>query len=303
MVGVRMERGNLAVDAKGKSQVVTTMRINTNATVRGGTARSSYEDPVIGLERRSRVTQPIVKANSKKEEELRKLVKPYPITKRMVWEAYKQVKANKGAAGVDSVTIGKFEECLEGNLYKIWNRMASGSYFPPPVMRIGIPKRQGGTRFLGIPTVADRVAQQVVKSYVEPIIDPIFHQDSYGYRPGKSAIDAVATVRKRNWKFDWVIEFDIKGAFDNIDHELLMKSLRHHLSESWVITYIDRWLKADVDVDGKTVKATGRGVPQGGVISPILMNLFMHYAFDLWILRAANKYPFVRYADGTPVQA
>jgi hypothetical protein len=161
--------------------------------------------------------------------------KPYSITKRVVWEAYQLVRANRGAAGVDDETIAMFEQNLSGNLYKLWNRMSSGSYFPPPVKQVETPKAKGGTRKLGIPTVADRVAQSVAKLMIEPTLDPIFHEDSYGYRPGKSAKQAIAVTRTRCWKYDWVVEFDIKAAFDQIDHALLMKAVRRHIKESWVV--------------------------------------------------------------------
>ena len=170
--------------------------------------------------------------------------KPYAISKQVVWEAYQKVKANHGAAGVDGESIEAFETDLKGNLYKIWNRMSSGSYFPPPVRLVEIPKASGGSRPLGIPTVGDRVAQMVVKMHLEPLVEPHFHPDSYGYRPGRSALDAVATARERCWRSDWVIDLDIKGFFDNLDHELVMKTVRHHVEAPWVLLYIERWLRA-----------------------------------------------------------
>ena len=169
--------------------------------------------------------------------------KSFEIPKRAVWEAYKKVKANKGAAGIDEVSIAEFEKDLANNLYKLWNRMASGSYFPPPVKAVAIPKKSGGTRILGVPTVADRTAQMVVKTHVEPKVEPVFLEDSYGYRPGKSAIDAVGITRKRCWRYDWVLEFDIRGLFDNIDHDLLMRAIRKRTDCQWEILYIERWLK------------------------------------------------------------
>jgi RNA-directed DNA polymerase len=223
--------------------------------------------------------------------------KPYGISKYVVLEAFQRVKANKGRAGVDDESLEEFESKLKDNLYKIWNRMSSGSYFPPAVKAVEIPKKQGGVRVLGVPTVADRVAQMVVKLYFEPTVEPYFHQDSYGYRPGKSAIDAVAATRKRCWRYDWVLEFDIKGLFDNIDHELLMKAVRKHTDIPWVILYIERWLKAPFQrVDGTEEQRT-KGTPQGGVISPVLANLFLHYAFDTWMDREQPGKPFARYAD------
>jgi group II intron reverse transcriptase/maturase len=227
--------------------------------------------------------------------------KPYVIAKRAVWEAYQQVKANRGAAGIDGETLAMFEQNLSRNLYKLWNRMSSGSYFPPPVKQVEIPKAKGGTRKLGIPTVSDRIAQTVVKRIIEPTLDPIFHQDSYGYRPGKSAKQAVAVTRKRCWQYAWVVEFDIKSAFDQIDHGLLMKAVRSHIKENWILLYIERWLTAPFEItDGERVTRQ-RGTPQGGVVSPILMNLFMHYAFDVWMQRTNPTCPFARYADDAVV--
>lgn len=223
--------------------------------------------------------------------------KPFQISKREVWEAYKRVKANKGAAGVDEETIAEFDEDLENNLYKLWNRMSSGSYFPPPVRRVEIPKDSGGTRPLGIPTVSDRIAQTVVKRYLEPKLEVHFHEDSYGYRPGKSAIDAVGVARQRCWRYDWVLDLDIKGFFDNIDHDLLMRAVRKHTDCKWVLLYIERWLKAPVQVGDGTLIPRDKGTPQGGVISPLLANLFLHYAFDVWMERNCPSIPFERFAD------
>jgi len=223
--------------------------------------------------------------------------KPFCITKRQVWEAYKRVKARKGAAGVDGQTIEAFEEDLEGNLYKLWNRLASGSYFPSPVLRVEIPKGDGRMRPLGIPTVADRVAQMVAKQFLEPELEKHFHPDSYGYRPGKSALDAVGMARKRCWKNDWVLDLDIKGFFDNIDHELMMRAVRTHTEENWVLLYIERWLKAPIEHQDGTRVLPQKGTPQGGVASPLLANLFLHYAFDKWMDREHPEIPFERYAD------
>lgn len=223
--------------------------------------------------------------------------KPYEISKHTVWEAYKLVKANQGAAGVDEQSIQKFEENLKDNLYKIWNRMSSGSYFPPPVKAVEIPKKNGGVRILGIPTVADRIAQMTVKLYFEPLVEPIFHPDSYGYRPGKSAIDAVRVTRTRCWRYDWVLEFDIKGLFDNIDHELQMKAVKKHTDCLWIILYIERWLTAPFQMKDGSKKERTSGAPQGGVISPVLANLFMHYTFDTWMTKKHPQNPWARYAD------
>ena len=195
--------------------------------------------------------------------------KPFNIDKRLVYEAYKAVKSNRGAAGVDEQTIEQFEADLSGNLYKIWNRMSSGTYFPPPVRAVAIPKKSGGERILGVPTVADRVAQTVVKLVIEPILDPIFLADSYGYRPKKSALDAVGATRERCWKYDWVLEFDIKGLFDNIDHELLLRAVRKHITCKWALLYIERWLKAPMMQEDGTMIERSRGTPQGGVVTPL----------------------------------
>jgi RNA-directed DNA polymerase len=223
--------------------------------------------------------------------------RPFSIGKREVWEAYKSVRDNQGAAGVDGQSIDEFGRDLGNNLYKIWNRMSSGSYFPPPVRRVEIPKRDGGLRPLGIPTVADRIAQMVVKRYLEPKVEPYFHPDSYGYRPGKSAIQAVGQARKRCWRNDWVIDLDIKGFFDNIDHELLMLAVKKHTSCRWVLLYIERWLKAPVQLQDGTLVEREKGTPQGGVISPLLANLFLHYAFDKWMEKQLPSISFERYAD------
>jgi RNA-directed DNA polymerase len=223
--------------------------------------------------------------------------KPFCISKWEVWEAYKRVKANKGAAGVDEQSIEDFEKRLKKNLYKIWNRMSSGSYLPPPVRTVKIPKANGGERKLGIPTVSDRIAQQVVKSRLEPEVDRLFHADSYGYRPGKSALDAVGRARERCWRYDWVVDLDIKGFFDNLDQNLLMRAVKKHAKDQWLVLYIERWLKAPVqEEDGKLIPRE-KGTPQGGVISPLLANLFLHYAFDRWITVKYPHVPFERYAD------
>ena len=223
--------------------------------------------------------------------------KPFCITKWEVWEAYQGVKANQGAAGVDEESIEDFERNLKGNLYKIWNRMSSGSYFPPPVRTVRIPKAKGGERKLGIPTVSDRIAQQVVKSRLEPMVEPLFHADSYGYRPGKSALDAVKKARERCWREDWIIDLDIKGFFDNIRQDLLMRAVKHEAKEQWVVLYIERWLKAPMQEEDGQLIAREKGTPQGGVISPLLANLFLHYAFDRWLGKRYPQLKFERYAD------
>ena len=223
--------------------------------------------------------------------------KQYNISKKVVLEAYKKVKFNRGSAGVDGVDFEKFEENLKDNLYKIWNRMSSGSYFPSPVLAVEIPKKNGGTRTLGIPTISDRIAQMIARMYLEPKVEPIFHKDSYGYRVNKSAIDAVGKVRERCWRYDYVIEFDIKGLFDNIDHELLMKAVELHTEEKWMKLYIRRWLTAPFVTKKGRVIERNSGTPQGGVISPVLANIFLHYVFDIWMERNYPMAPFARYAD------
>lgn len=227
--------------------------------------------------------------------------KPYNIPKQLVWKAYQRVKANRGAAGVDGESLATFEKDLKGNLYKIWNRMSSGSYFPPAVRLVEIPKGNGGVRPLGIPTVADRVAQTVVKMVVEPMVEPKFHKDSYGYRPGRSALDAVGMARKRCWEADWVIDLDIKAFFDSLDHGLVERAVAHHTDSPWVRLYVARWLRAPVQRLDGTLEPRTRGTPQGGVISPLLANLFLHYAFDLWMHRNYPGIAFERYADDAVV--
>jgi RNA-directed DNA polymerase len=222
--------------------------------------------------------------------------KPFKIDKRQVYKAYKAVKSNQGAAGVDGQTLKQFETDWKRNLYRIWNRMSSGSYFPPPVRAVSIPKKSGGERILGVPTVSDRIAQVVVKQLIETEMESIFLPDSYGYRPGKSALDAVGVTRERCWKYDWVLEFDIKGLFDNIDHVLLLKAVRKHVTCDWALLYIERWLTAPMEQAGVRMERT-RGTPQGGVISPILANLFLHYTFDLWMKRTYPDLLWCRYAD------
>jgi RNA-directed DNA polymerase len=230
--------------------------------------------------------------------------KPYAISKHLVWEAYKRVKANRGAAGVDGQSLAMFGKDLKNNLYKIWNRMSSGSYMPPAVRLVEIPKgNTGAMRPLGIPTVSDRIAQMVVKLVMEPIVEPHFHPDSYGYRPGKSALDAVGVTRKRCWRQDWVIDLDVKGFFDNLDHDLAMRAVKHHVKEPWILLYIERWLKAPVERKGGIQERRSKGTPQGSVISPLLANLFMHYAFDDWLRRKRPGIQFARYADDAVVHA
>jgi len=230
--------------------------------------------------------------------------KSFEISKRVVFEAYRRVKANKGAAGVDDESVAAFEVDLKANLYKLWNRMSSGSYFPPPVKMVEIPKPGGkGVRILGVPTVADRIAQTVAAMYLEPKVEPMLHPDSYGYRPGRSALDAVAACRERCWRTDWVIDLDIKGFFDNLDHDLVVKAVAHHLDpdQRWVLLYVQRWLVAPLQKEDGTLVARDRGSPQGSAISPLLANLFMHYAFDAWMARELPTVRFERYCDDVVV--
>lgn len=226
------------------------------------------------------------------------MTRQYAIPQSLVEEAWKQVKKNKGAAGIDGVTIEDFEKDLENNLYKIWNRMSSGSYFPPPVRTVEIAKSSGGKRRLGIPTVGDRIAQTIVKMYLEPEVEQKFHQDSFGYRPRRQQHHAIALTRERCWKYDWAIEIDIKGYFDNIDHELLLKVLGGHTELKFVLLYIGRWLKAGFQgPDSTTVIIAEKGSPQGSVVSPLLSNIFLHHAFDTWMEKDNSKFPFERFAD------
>jgi len=219
----------------------------------------------------------------------------------VVWEAYEKVKANQGAAGVDEESISDFEVDLKDNLYKLWNRMSSGSYFPAPVRAVEIPKKAGGVRILGVPTVADRVAQTVVAMYLEPEVEPLFHPDSYGYRPGRSALDAVASCRVRCQKMGWVIDLDIRAFFDSLDHDLVLRTVSKHTGLAWVLLYVKRWLTAPLQHADGTMSARDRGTPQGSAISPLLANLFLHYAFDMWLSWEFPDVSFERYADDAVV--
>ncbi|MFE4337510.1 group II intron reverse transcriptase/maturase [Streptomyces sp. NPDC056831] len=228
--------------------------------------------------------------------------KSFEISKHLVFEAYLRVKANKGAAGVDGESIEQFEADLKGNLYKLWNRMSSGCYFPPPVKMVEIDKPGGrGVRVLGVPTVADRITQTVVAMVLEPLVEPVFHPDSYGYRPRRSALDAIAACRERCWKTDWVIDMDIRGFFDNLDHDLVLKAVGHHTDQRWVLLYVERWLKAPLQRRDGSLQARDRGSPQGSAVSPVLSNLFMHYAFDTWMAREYPGVRFERYCDDVVV--
>ena len=234
--------------------------------------------------------------------ELKSSVKPFEISKWEVWRAYEKVKANKGGPGVDGVDLAAFEEDLQNNLYKIWNRMSSGSYFPPPVRAVEIPKPHGGgTRILGVPTVGDRIAQTVVAARLEEKVEPIFHPDSYGYRPGRSPLDAVGACRARCWEYDWVIDLDVQKFFDSVSWDLVVKAVAAHTDLPWVLLYVKRWLAAPMQLSDGTLHDRDRGTPQGSAISPVLANLFLHYAFDAWMARNFPDVPFERFADDAVV--
>jgi RNA-directed DNA polymerase len=225
------------------------------------------------------------------------MAKSLPISKPMVYESYLKVCANNGGAGIDRQSIEAFNAQMSDNLYKLWNRMSSGCYFPPPVRTVLIPKKQGGVRPLGIPTVGDRIAQGVVKDYLEPSLEAIFHPSSFGYRPGRSAHDALEQCQRHCDMFGWVVDVDIKGFFDNLSHEQMLELLQKHTQEKWVLLYVERWLKAGVEqVDG-SIEARTKGTPQGGVISPLLANVYLHHAFDEWMAAEESGCPFERYAD------
>ncbi|MFE7753384.1 group II intron reverse transcriptase/maturase [Streptomyces sp. NPDC057428] len=235
-------------------------------------------------------------------DELKSPEKPFGISKREVWEAWEKVRANKGAPGVDGCSIEDFEKDLRGNLYKIWNRMSSGSYFPPPVRAVEIPKAHGGgVRILGVPTVADRIAQTVVAARLEARVELKFHQDSYGYRPGRSALDAVERCRERCWKNDWVVDLDIEKFFDSVPWDLVVKAVEANTDAVWVKLYVTRWLKAPLQLPDGTQRQRDRGTPQGSAVSPVLANLFLHYAFDAWMAREFPGVPFERYVDDAVV--
>ncbi|MGH7261799.1 MAG: group II intron reverse transcriptase/maturase, partial [Nitrospiraceae bacterium] len=227
--------------------------------------------------------------------------KPYDISKQAVWQAYLKVKANDGASGVDEQSIEQFEQSLRGNLYKLWNRLSSGSYFPPPVKLVEIPKKSGGVRPLGVPTVADRIAQTVVAGELEKTVEPLFDSDSYGYRPGRSAHDALAACRQRCWEFDWAIDLDVKAFFDSVDHQLMLEAVAFHTDQRWILLYVQRWLQAPLQRPDGSLVERDCGTPQGSAISPLLANLFLHYAFDVWMRRTFPSVPFERYADDAVV--
>ena len=229
-------------------------------------------------------------------------VKPFDISKEEVWRAWLKVRANGGAAGADGVTVEAFEADLKNSLYKIWNRMSSGSYFPPPVKAVEIPKAHGrGTRMLGVPAVADRVAQTVVAARIEQAAEPVFHPGSFGYRPGRSQLDAVAACRENCWRYDWVIDLDISKFFDSVRWDLILRAVQAQVDLPWVILYVMRWLAAPMQMADGTVADRDRGTPQGSAVSPVLVNLFMHYAFDRWLAENFPGCPFERYADDAVV--
>ena len=269
---------------------------STDARHRDGTPRSSDEALVTSVERRGCATPLRTKTNQRWKESM-KPTKSFDISKHVVMEAWKRVKEKRGAAGIDGESLEEFESDLKNNLYKLWNRMSSGSYIPSPVRVVEIPKKGKGVRRLGVPTISDRIAQAVALIYLEPDLELVFHKDSYGYRPGKSTIQAVGVTRERCWRQDWVLEYDIRGAFDSIDHELLLRALRKHTDCKWVLMYVERWLTAPFSfTDGRQESRT-RGTPQGGVISPLLMNLFLHYVFDYWMTKHYPNIKWARYAD------
>jgi group II intron reverse transcriptase/maturase len=235
-------------------------------------------------------------------DELKSSGKPFDVSKWEVWEAFERVKANKGAPGVDGYSIEEFEEDLKNNLYKIWNRMSSGSYFPPPVLAVEIPKSHGGgTRILGVPTVADRIAQTVVARRLEAKVEQIFHPDSYGYRPGRSALHAVDACRKRCWNNDWVVDLDIQKFFDSVRWDLVVKAVEANTDDPWVVLYVKRWLEAPLQLPDGTLQKRDRGTPQGSAVSPVLANLFLHYAFDAWMAQQFPGVAFERYVDDAVV--
>ncbi len=263
---------------------------------RSGRIRSSDEVSVMEMEQRDSVVGTL-ECNNQNWEDYMKEGKAFQISQNEVLNAYKAVKANKGAGGVDGIEFQEFDGDWKNRLYVLWNRMSSGSYHPKPVRGVEIPKKNGKKRLLGIPTIEDRVAQMVLRNRLEPMLEPMFHEDSYGYRPNKSALDAIATARSRCFRMKWVIEFDIVGLFDNINHEELLKLIRKHCQEKWILMYIERCLKAPILMPDKTLKERDAGTPQGGVISPVLANLFMHYTFDSWMTEKFPGCPWERYAD------
>ncbi len=298
-----MELENLSFRCEGSAPSSQSCEgLSTDAEHRDGPACSSGEGPVMGLEQRGRASQMVTVVNPAGDElsgsSRRNTGKSFDIPKRRLMEAWRKVESNGGAPGVDKVTITDFGDLWKSNLYKLWNRMSSGSYMPGPVRGVEIPKDQGNAvRILGVPNVADRVAQTAVCMVLEEQLEPLFHPDSYGYRPKRSALDAVGVARRRCWQHDWVIDLDIRAFFDSVPHDLMMKAVAHHTTERWVLLYIERWLTAPMQHPDGTVTDREKGTPQGAPISPLLANLFMHYAFDVWLARTFPGCPFERYAD------
>jgi RNA-directed DNA polymerase len=227
--------------------------------------------------------------------------KPFDVGKGEVQRAWEKVRGARGAPGADGVTIAEFEGNLKDNLYRIWNRMASGTYFPPPVKAVEIPKADGGTRMLGVPSVGDRVAQTVAAARIGAVVEPLFHDDSYGYRPGRSGLDAAGTCRERCWKYDWVLDLDVSRFFDSVSWDLMLKAAEAQDVPRWVVLYVRRWLAAPVVMPDGSVAEREAGTPQGSAVSPVLANLFMHYAFDAWMTANFPDCPFERYADDAVV--
>ncbi len=295
-----MEQRKSQTNVKGKAQAgKMPARLNTNVVCDDGLSSSSDEASVMGVERRTEVVQLELNLTTLGNQRRikSKLTRGIPITKQMVWSAYKKVRSNGKAAGIDGETIALYEEQLSSNLYRLWNRMSSGSYFPSAVREVSIPKGDGKERLLGIPTVGDRIAQEVIKSYLEPRLEREFSESSYGYRPLKNTHQAVAQVKKNVREYAWVLDMDISGFFDNMSHEKLMKALQRHVSEKWVLMYVERWLRTPSMNKQRELTTRKKGTPQGGVISPLLANLFLHYAFDKWFEKNYPRLKFVRYAD------
>ena len=295
-----MEQRKSYNDEKGKTQVgQTPIRLNTDALYDGGLSRSSDETSVMGAERRAEVVQlelDLPTLGNQRKSNFHS-TKGIPITKQMVWSAYNKVRSNGGSAGIDNQKLTDYEVNMKRNLYKLWNRLSSGSYFPVAVKEVSIPKTPAQRRKLGIPTVNDRIAQEVIKSYIEPELDKEFSPHSYGYRPLKSSHQAVTQVKKNVLQYEWVIDMDISSFFDNMSHEKVIKALSRHVKDNWVIMYVERWLTAPMqDKHGKNTMRH-KGTPQGGVISPLLANLFLHYTFDKWFVQNYPDLSFVRYAD------
>jgi group II intron reverse transcriptase/maturase len=295
-----MEQRKSYTDVKGKAQAgQSPARQNTDAVYDGGLSRSSDETSVMGAERRAEVVQLELALPTLGNQRMNETTptRGIPITKQMVWDAFKKVRSNKGSAGIDNQSLADYELKLKANLYKLWNRMSSGSYFPVAVKEVSIPKADGKERKLGIPTVSDRIAQEVIKSYLEPRLEEVFSEHSYGYRPLKNSHQAVAEVRDNVQKYAWVIDMDISSFFDNMSHEKVMLALERHVDEKWVLMYAKRWLTAPMMDKNGNVTNREKGTPQGGVISPLLANLFLHYTFDKWFGQHYADLSFVRYAD------